>query len=114
VFLWFNRGRAVRALQKCNKILEEKHEINYSNTVLMVDNFLPTFDMKEEKEIKNDEDIDERIRKINDDITSRKQRKISSFIDDETLHQDKQLKDYFQNLLKIELTENECTHAGYA
>jgi hypothetical protein len=37
---------AVRALQKCNKILEEKHEINYSNTVLMVDNFLPTFDMK--------------------------------------------------------------------
>ena len=105
---------AVRALQKCNKILEEKHEINYSNTVLMVDNFLPTFDMKEEKEIKNDEDIDERIRKINEDITNRKQRKISSFIDDETLHQDKQLKDYFQNLLKIELTENECTHAGYA
>lgn len=43
---------AIRALKKCNMILEDKREINYSNTVLMVDNYLPAFDMKKEKQIK--------------------------------------------------------------
>lgn len=68
---------AVRALKKCNRILEDKYEINYSNTVLMVDNYLPVFDMKKEKEIKNDEDINEQISKIKDDIKARKKQKIS-------------------------------------
>ena len=32
--------------------------VNYTNSVLMVDNFLPVFDMAHEKEIKKDLDID--------------------------------------------------------
>ena len=32
--------------------------VNYTNSVLMVDNFLPVFDMAHEKEIKKDCDID--------------------------------------------------------
>lgn len=38
----------------------------------MVDNFLPAFDMKKEKEIKKDENIDAQISKIREDINNRK------------------------------------------
>lgn len=38
--------------------------VNYANSVLMVDNFLPMFDMAEEKKIKKDEDIDAQIESI--------------------------------------------------
>lgn len=99
---------AIRALKKCNKILEQQHEINYSNTVLMVDNYLPAFDMKNEKEIKKDEDIDAQIKTIKEDITKRKQQKITSDMEEEILLQDKQHKERFQNMIKLELTENEC------
>lgn len=99
---------AIRALQKCNRILEQKHIINYSNTVLMVDNYLPAFDMKKEKEIKKDEDIDAQIKTINEDIINRKQQIISSDIDEEILLQDQQHKEHFQNMIKLELTGNTC------
>ncbi|WP_298535970.1 EFR1 family ferrodoxin [uncultured Methanobrevibacter sp.] len=48
-------------------------KVNYTNSVLMVDNYLPMFDMKEEKEIKDDSDIDSQIEIIRNDIESRKE-----------------------------------------
>lgn len=48
-------------------------KVNYTNSVLMVDNYLPMFDMKEEKEIKDDSDIDSQIEIIKKDIESRKE-----------------------------------------
>lgn len=103
---------AIRALKKCNKILEEKHEINYSNTVLMVDNFLPAFDMKVEKEIKNNEDIDAKIKSIREDITNRKEARISSFIEEEILESDLKHKKRFNKILKMVLNDNVCTKCG--
>lgn len=47
--------------------------VNYANSVLMVDNFLPVFDMVHEKEIKKDLDIDSAIENIKDDISIRKE-----------------------------------------
>ncbi|MBR0271539.1 MAG: EFR1 family ferrodoxin [Methanobrevibacter sp.] len=46
--------------------------INYTNSVLMVDNFLPVFDMAHEMEIKNDSDIEKQIEIIKNDIISKK------------------------------------------
>ena len=74
----------------------------------MVDNYLPAFDMKKEKEIKKDEDIDAQIKTINEDIINRKQQIISSDIDEEILLQDQQHKEHFQNMIKLELTGNTC------
>lgn len=48
-------------------------KVNYTNSVLMVDNYLPMFDMKEEKEIKNQSEIDNQIGIIKNDIESRKE-----------------------------------------
>lgn len=48
-------------------------KVNYTNSVLMVDNYLPMFDMKEEKEIKDDCEIDNQIEIIKNDIESRKE-----------------------------------------
>lgn len=100
---------AIRALKKCNKILEQKHEINYSNTVLMVDNYLPAFDMKKEKKIKKEENIKAQIEAIEKDIAKRKQQKISSYLEEEILLEDQQHKEHFQKMIKLELTENKCT-----
>ena len=47
-------------------------EVNYTNSVLMVDNFLPTFDMASEKELKKDLDIAGEIVKIRHDILKRR------------------------------------------
>ncbi|WP_407377275.1 EFR1 family ferrodoxin [Methanobrevibacter sp.] len=47
-------------------------KISYTNSVLMVDNFLPTFDMASEKKLKKDADIDGQIELIKEDILSRK------------------------------------------
>lgn len=47
--------------------------VNYTNSVLMIDNFLPVFDMAEEKELKKDLDIDGQIDPIKDDIEARKE-----------------------------------------
>ena len=55
------------------KTLKKKGlNVNYANSVLMVDNFLPVFDMAKEKAIKNDSDIDKQIELIKNDIESRK------------------------------------------
>ena len=48
-------------------------KVNYTNSVLMVDNYLPMFDMNEEKEIKDDCEIDNQIEIIKNDIESRKE-----------------------------------------
>ena len=48
-------------------------EVNYTNSVLMVDNYLPMFDMKVEKEIKDQSEIDNQIEIIRNDIESRKE-----------------------------------------
>ena len=47
--------------------------VNYTNSVLMVDNFLPVFDMAHEKEIKKDLDIDGKIEAIKNDISNRRE-----------------------------------------
>lgn len=46
--------------------------INYINSVLMVDNFLPLFDMEKERELKDNIDIDGAIDEIKNDILNRK------------------------------------------
>jgi ferredoxin len=68
--------------------------------------------MKKEKEIKKDEKIDEQIKTIKEDILNRKQQKIPSFIEEDILLQDQQHKERFQNMIKLELTENECIQCG--
>lgn len=47
--------------------------VNYTNSVLMTDNFLPVFDMAHEKEIKKDLDVDSEIESIKNDILNRKE-----------------------------------------
>lgn len=47
--------------------------VNYTNSVLMIDNFLPVFDMAHEKEIKKDLDVDSEIESIKNDILNRKE-----------------------------------------
>ena len=47
--------------------------VNYTNSVLMIDNFLPVFDMAREKEIKKDLDVDSEIESIKNDIINRKE-----------------------------------------
>ena len=47
--------------------------VNYTNSVLMIDNFLPVFDMAHEKEIKKDLDVDSEIESIKNDIINRKE-----------------------------------------
>lgn len=42
--------------------------VNYTNSVLMIDNFLPVFDMAREKELKKDLDVDSAIESIKQDI----------------------------------------------
>ena len=61
------------AFKILKKIFKKKGlKVNYTNSVLMVDNYLPMFDMAEEKEIKDDSDIDSQIEMIKKDIESRK------------------------------------------
>lgn len=48
-------------------------DVNYTNSVLMVDNFLPVFDMSEEKELAKGLDIDGEIENIRCDIAEKKQ-----------------------------------------
>ena len=46
--------------------------VNYTNSVLMIDNFLPVFDMAQEKQIKRDLDVDGQISEIKRDIDNRR------------------------------------------
>ena len=46
--------------------------VNYANSVLMIDNFLPVFDMAQEKQIKRDLDVDGQISEIKRDIDNRR------------------------------------------
>ena len=46
--------------------------VNYTNSVLMIDNFLPVFDMAKEKEIKKGLDVDGQILNIKQDILDQK------------------------------------------
>ena len=55
-----------------NSLNNRNINVNYTNSVLMIDNFLPTFDMASEKEIKKDLDIDGQIDKIKEDILNKK------------------------------------------
>ena len=48
-------------------------EVNYTNSVLMVDNFLPTFDMANEKELKKDLNINDDIKAIRQDILKKRE-----------------------------------------
>ena len=48
-------------------------EVNYTNSVLMVDNFLPTFDMTNEKELKKDLNITDDIKAIRQDILKKRE-----------------------------------------
>lgn len=68
----------LNALRIMKKSLKKRGmHVNYSNSVLMVDNFLPLFDMAKEKAIKKDSDIDRQIELIKEDIGNRKEFMIS-------------------------------------
>lgn len=68
----------MNALKLMKKTLKKRGiNVNYSNSVLMVDNYLPMFDMEKEKEIKQDSDIDKQIEIIKKDIEERKEFMIS-------------------------------------
>ena len=72
------------ALKIMAKTLKKKGiNVNYTNSVLMVDNYLPIFDMVQEKNIKDDSEIDAQIDLIKNDIESRKEYRLSkkSFTD---------------------------------
>lgn len=70
----YGSGGDQNALNILIKTLKERGiNVNYTNSVLMVDNFLPRFDMAKEKELKKDSDIDGQIDKIKNDIESRKE-----------------------------------------
>ena len=62
---------AFKILKKAFK--KKRLKVSYTNSVLMVDNYLPMFDMAEEKEIKDDCEIDNQIQVIKEDIESRKE-----------------------------------------
>lgn len=66
------------ALRIMTKTLEKRGMgVNYTNSVLMVDNYLPMFDMTKEKEIKDENDILNAISIIKDDILMKKEFKLS-------------------------------------
>lgn len=66
------------ALRIMTKTLEKRGmAVNYTNSVLMVDNYLPMFDMAKEKEIKDENDILNAISIIKDDILMKKEFKLS-------------------------------------
>lgn len=68
----------LNALKIMKKTLEKRGmKVDYSNSVKMVDNFLPTFDMAKEKSIKDDSEIDRQIGLIKKDIENRKEYMIS-------------------------------------
>lgn len=61
------------ALKIMKETLNDKGiNVNYTNSVLMIDNFLPVFDMAKEKEIKKDLDVDGQIDLIKEDISNKK------------------------------------------
>ncbi len=64
--------------QNALKIMQETFNkrgiaVNYTNSVLMVDNFLPVFDMASEKELKKDLNINAEIESIKEDILAKKE-----------------------------------------
>lgn len=62
------------ALKIMKESLNERGiHVNYTNSVLMIDNFLPLFDMAKEKEIKKDLDVDSQINTIKEDILNRRE-----------------------------------------
>lgn len=66
------------ALRIMTKTLEKRGmAVNYTNSVLMVDNYLPVFDMSNEKEIKDENDILNAINIIKDDISMKKEHRLS-------------------------------------
>lgn len=66
-------GKEDAVVAEWTKQFAEENDIhfNYVNTLLMVDNYLPSFDMKEEKAI--DKKIPEQLAIIKEDIASRKE-----------------------------------------
>lgn len=66
------------ALRIMTKTLEKRGiAVNYTNSVLMVDNYLPMFDMAKEKEIKDENDILNAINIIKKDISMKKKYRLS-------------------------------------
>lgn len=61
------------SLSDVTRVLNKKGlKINYSNYVLMVDNFIPSYDIKEQKELHDNRLIALEVDKIKDDIFVRK------------------------------------------
>lgn len=103
-------GAAELAKQFCD---ECGISIHYINVIIMVDNWLPAFDMNEQKKI--DKHVEEHIKEIVDDLKDRKN-KISEVNDkDRAAHQEflgrmaQMPEDAWQHLLKI---TDECIGCG--
>jgi len=62
------------ALKIMKETLNDREiHVNYTNSILMIDNFLPVFDMAHEKEIKKDLDVDGQINRIKKDILNKRE-----------------------------------------
>lgn len=102
---------ALRALKICNKILENNNlKVNYSNSVLMIDNFLPLYDVEKEIKIKNDEMIDEKLQIIRKDIQNKKDFQLPRNIIGDLIFSDSLIKIPFTRLFKLEVVEDKCVN----
>lgn len=102
------------ALYELNKLLKSNgKEIDYSNYVLMVDNFLPVFDMEVEKAIKADAEIDKAIDSIKEDIENRNANEINlSRISKVIASQSGSLAKRIIKKYAIQVKDEGCTQCG--
>lgn len=104
------------AIELAEKIFEEgKKHTDYSTTISLVDNFLPSFDMNEEREFDKYRDIENNIKKIKEDIDSKKKWHQIVTDADKAVHQEylQRIKDkpnaYNENLY---LVTDDCIGCG--
>lgn len=76
------------AAELANQFLKECGiEADYINTIMMVDNYLPVFDMNEQIELDPKKKVDEHIAAIREDIEARKHWKQEATLTDRMFHQ---------------------------
>ncbi len=104
---------ASRALKICNKILKNNNlKVDYSNSVLMVDNFLPLYDIEHETKIKDNAIIDEKIQSIKKDIQFKKELKVPRNIIGSLIFSDSLVRVPMKKLFRLENVNDACINCG--